>query len=78
MQCTRPLHTVTPAQRCSPAAAAAAHCDCAAQEAEPGEADDWEAVPLGEGGSNGAAAAAAAGDGDAAGDDAEDEDWEDV
>lgn len=48
------------------------------QEAEPGEADDWEAVPLGGGGSNGAAAAAAAGDGDAAGDDAEDEDWEDV
>ncbi|WIA30223.1 hypothetical protein OEZ86_000314 [Tetradesmus obliquus] len=48
------------------------------QEAEPGEADDWEAVPLGGGGSNGAAAAAAASDGDAAGDDAEDEDWEDV
>jgi hypothetical protein len=45
----------------------------AVQEAEAAEQDDWEAVPLGGGGTDGAAAAAA-GDGD----DAEDEDWEDV
>ncbi|KAF6265338.1 hypothetical protein COO60DRAFT_1623957 [Scenedesmus sp. NREL 46B-D3] len=50
------------------------------QDPEAAEQDDWEAVPLGSGGNDGAAAAAAAAvnDGDAAGDDAEDEDWEDV
>jgi hypothetical protein len=42
------------------------------QDPEPAEQDDWEAVPLG-----GSEAAATVGGG-AMGDDAEDEDWEDV
>jgi hypothetical protein len=49
----------------------------ALQDPEPAEQDDWEAVPLG-GGEAAAAAAAAADGGGAMGDDAEDEDWEDV